>query len=642
MASDYDRREYELAEHAAAGAFPARAAGTPGKRTLTQSMARPVSLDGLAERIAGHIQRKASGGPAQAEDPHAVAAHGIAGPAELLPHSAAIQAAFGHHDVNGIRAHVGGAAAEAGESLGARAYATGHDVAFASAPDLHTAAHEAAHVVQQRAGVHLKGGVGEAGDPYERHADEVADRVVRGESAEDLLDGTAGGGATSGVQGRWLQLAGEKAPSKLGGDLSASGNKVTASVSVTYKPPPTKLSSIKAEVQCSVSASGSVTMEGPEVVKDAMPGGVSTKSGSEIPGAGDKSGKPNPGIADEVALKLVHKLWDSDLMEKSSLAGPPELEFGASGSRAKGGEQTDGSASIGIGIKFKFKGGESVSGKLTLLKVGGAKAEDGELPLPFSVDVLVGSLSLNVPCKVGEEMIGGAKVSADLGLGVNITIKPDKMELAKEALKKFAPQILQRLGLSAFEAVRGILASGPALIGILGGYIQIKALIASLEDAAEMKQIARDAENGAAGYASGFVTGLGGTRAVSGTGLAGMAWMMDGIQAGAAAKVGVIQRIMGEPTIQAIFAGYGISIDDVIPEVEAMIEQRAGEIYDVAYRRAEPAIAAQYYHKWRKSRSFADEHLGGNVERHDRELRAMLGLPAEGDIPDGGIPPAGL
>jgi hypothetical protein len=68
--------------------------------------------------------------------------------------------------------------------MGAEAYATGSSVAFTGAPDLHTAAHEAAHVVQQRGGVQLKGGVGEANDPYERHADAVADQVVQGKSAE--------------------------------------------------------------------------------------------------------------------------------------------------------------------------------------------------------------------------------------------------------------------------------------------------------------------------------------------------------------------------------------------------------------------------------------------------------------------------
>ena len=65
--------------------------------------------------------------------------------------------AFGFdHDLSGIRAHIGGPAAAAAEAIGATAYATGNDIAFASAPDLHTAAHEAAHVVQQRAGVHLQ------------------------------------------------------------------------------------------------------------------------------------------------------------------------------------------------------------------------------------------------------------------------------------------------------------------------------------------------------------------------------------------------------------------------------------------------------------------------------------------------------
>jgi hypothetical protein len=43
-------------------------------------------------------------------------------------------------------------------------------------------------VVQQRAGVQLKGGVGATGDAYERQADAVADRVVRAQSAESLLD----------------------------------------------------------------------------------------------------------------------------------------------------------------------------------------------------------------------------------------------------------------------------------------------------------------------------------------------------------------------------------------------------------------------------------------------------------------------
>ncbi len=95
---------------------------------------------------------------------HAVASRGVAGSGSALPHAAAIQHSFGQHDLSGVRAHLGGAASEANARLGSEAYATGRDIAFAGTPSLHNAAHEAAHIIQQQAGVQLKGGVGEAGD----------------------------------------------------------------------------------------------------------------------------------------------------------------------------------------------------------------------------------------------------------------------------------------------------------------------------------------------------------------------------------------------------------------------------------------------------------------------------------------------
>jgi hypothetical protein len=139
------------------------------------------------------VQRKAHQ-PASGDVGDA-AAHGISGPATAMPYGDAIQRAFGRHDIGHVKAHVGGPAAEGAGAMAADAFATGDHVAFASAPDLHTAAHEAAHVVQQRAGVQLHGGVGEVGDAYEQHADEVADLVVRGQSAEAVLDRQVGSSA---------------------------------------------------------------------------------------------------------------------------------------------------------------------------------------------------------------------------------------------------------------------------------------------------------------------------------------------------------------------------------------------------------------------------------------------------------------
>ena len=143
-------------------------------------------------------------GPARSQrvDTHAAAQRGVAGAASTLPYAAQIQRSFGRHDVSGVRAQVGGAATEAATSMGAAAYARGDQIGFGQAPSLRIAAHEAAHVVQQRSGVSVSGGVGAAGDRYEQHADAVADLVVRGQSAEGLLGTMTGGrsAATTAIQ----------------------------------------------------------------------------------------------------------------------------------------------------------------------------------------------------------------------------------------------------------------------------------------------------------------------------------------------------------------------------------------------------------------------------------------------------------
>ena len=170
----------------------------PGRVTLTGRM--PASAGAIARALASERAPVQARGELTGPDVHAIAARGVAAGGDALPFLSEIQRAFGHHDVSGVRAHVGGEAEAAAHELGARAYASGDAVAFASTPDLHLAEHEAAHLVQQRGGVRLSDGIGRAGDDYERHADSVADAVVRGESAEALLDpfshrGPAGGPA---------------------------------------------------------------------------------------------------------------------------------------------------------------------------------------------------------------------------------------------------------------------------------------------------------------------------------------------------------------------------------------------------------------------------------------------------------------
>ena len=184
VAMDREQRgpEAERSGPALAATQPA-----PGKSTLSGAVA------------ASSMVVQARGEPA-GPGVHDAAARGVSGAPTQLPFHDRIQQLFGHHDVGGIGAHVGGPAAEATHAMGATAYATGNQVAFGAAPDLHTAAHEAAHVVQQRGGVQLAGGVGQSGDRYEQHADAVADAVVAGRSAQALLDPFAHGTPSAGVQ----------------------------------------------------------------------------------------------------------------------------------------------------------------------------------------------------------------------------------------------------------------------------------------------------------------------------------------------------------------------------------------------------------------------------------------------------------
>ncbi|HRE91476.1 MAG TPA: DUF4157 domain-containing protein [Myxococcota bacterium] len=189
---------------------PSSAAGPQAaERKADIQLKKALQGHGFAEQEAMLQPVQARGeASGDAKGVHEAAARGTSGGGGSLPHLDTIQKSFGSHDVSGIKAHTGPEAQKATQSMGAEAYASGNDVAFKGAPDLHTAAHEAAHVVQQRSGVSLKGGVGQEGDPYEQHADKVADAVVAGKSAEGLL-GEKGGGGGASVQKMVQRKAGD-------------------------------------------------------------------------------------------------------------------------------------------------------------------------------------------------------------------------------------------------------------------------------------------------------------------------------------------------------------------------------------------------------------------------------------------------
>ncbi|HEU5058271.1 MAG TPA: DUF4157 domain-containing protein, partial [Kofleriaceae bacterium] len=186
------RRDRELDEAEYRGESSVRRL-SPGKR------ARSARLGGgaPAQAVVQHRREGAAVLDDQAE--REIAARGAFDPAGPLPYLEELQRAFGRHQLGDVRVATGSDAERANQEMGSVAYAMGEAIVFRDPnPDLFTVAHEAAHVVQQRAGAVASGTVGRAGDRHEAHADAVAERVVRGESAEDLLDQVAAGGAPGG------------------------------------------------------------------------------------------------------------------------------------------------------------------------------------------------------------------------------------------------------------------------------------------------------------------------------------------------------------------------------------------------------------------------------------------------------------
>jgi len=99
------------------------------------------------------------------------------------------------HDFSQVRIHADTRAAESASAINARAYTVGRDVVFGtgkfepSTPHgRHLLAHELTHVVQQRAGVHLRNGLSKPGDRYERQADQVANYVDLGLPTASILN----------------------------------------------------------------------------------------------------------------------------------------------------------------------------------------------------------------------------------------------------------------------------------------------------------------------------------------------------------------------------------------------------------------------------------------------------------------------
>ncbi len=164
---------------------------SPGKRALHDqgagdaSAVGPAVTPGKQTLVEAQIMRQASAAAGSADGAQHAFGRATAAPGSEVPFRVDMERSFGE-DFSSVRAHTGASARAGLDDLNANAAAQGDTVAFATAsPDRALVAHELTHVVQQRrggtGGVQPKGALSDPGDPAEREADDVAQRVVAGE-----------------------------------------------------------------------------------------------------------------------------------------------------------------------------------------------------------------------------------------------------------------------------------------------------------------------------------------------------------------------------------------------------------------------------------------------------------------------------
>jgi len=204
----------------------ATSSATPGKRSLTQSLAgrqqivfRVESAEAaqvFAETFGPRDRNGVAAGADAAVD-RAAGSSGSPLPSDLRGR---FESSLGA-DLSSVRIHTGGESAEASKAVGAKAYTTGQDIHFAegnydpsSAFGVHLLAHEVAHTVQQQGSTPTRQNKLEVSTPQdsaEVEADRAADAMVSGAqftvaSSSGLTrqiiqrDSDGGGGAPSDSQ----------------------------------------------------------------------------------------------------------------------------------------------------------------------------------------------------------------------------------------------------------------------------------------------------------------------------------------------------------------------------------------------------------------------------------------------------------
>jgi hypothetical protein len=174
---------------------------------------------------------------------------------------------------------------------------------------------------------------------------------------------------------------------------------------------------------------------------------------------------------------------------------------------------------------------------------------------------------------------------------------------------------------SVARALSNIGKSGPAMVGIFGAYVTIKATLATLEDAAEERRVGDAIVAATDGYVAGFMAGVGWTMAGGDP-----AWSADGQAKGSAAKDALVAKAKADPALRK----YDIGPDEVLLQIRDKRDAFHGELY----ASVKPQIASLYLKRWRENLGWATKTFTNEEEGGERRIRTRAGMPDTGGLPE--------
>ena len=244
--------------------------------------------------------------------------------------------------------------------------------------------------------------------------------------------------------------------------------------------------------------------------------------------------------------------------------------------------------------------------------------------------VEVGAGALEIPTDVAQEYAVDAEVEemcARVARG-ELSAAEAEAQLAQSAAARSAAaegaaaQGGARAALQTVaRAVSNIAKSGPAMVGIFGAYVTIKATLATLEDAAEERRVGDQIVSATDGYVAGFMAGVGWKM-----GGGDAAWFADGQAKGAAAKDALVAKVKADP----VLSKYDIGPDEVLLHITDAKDAFHSELYAAV----KPQIASLYLKKWRENLSWATKTFTNEEEGGERRIRTRAGMPDSGPLPE--------